>query len=363
VPSKKRTLSDHAERESLERRTIRAEASSAAARSDALAARKAVVETQAELDRVQRELDLHNRALARPVPKWMQRPPRDLKAHHATLVAFLSDAHFGEVVDADEMNGYNAYNLDIAERRLQRFFDRTILVARHYLSGVHYDGIVLAIGGDTVSGDIHDELTQTNELSTLETVEWSVPRLRAGVAKFAEEFGRIHIVAVPGNHGRREKQKVHKRRSASNADMHIARLLAQSFDDPTITFTVPRAIDVEFDVYSHRFSMEHGDQAKGGDGQVGALGPVKRLTLRKTQQTAEEGRPFDYLLVGHFHQYVPAASQGFVMNGSLKGYDEYARAWHYKPEPAQQALMVVVPEHGITMQTPVLCADRKREGW
>jgi hypothetical protein len=34
-----------------------------------------------------------------------------------------------------------------------------------------------------------------------------------------------------------------------------------------------------------------------------------------------------------------------------------------KPEPAQQALFVVDPEHGPTLHAPILLQDRKAEGW
>jgi hypothetical protein len=71
----------------------------------------------------------------------------------SALVAFFSDAHFGEVVQPGELGGYNAYDLAIAEKRTRMFFERTITVARHYLAGVEYDGIVLPLGGDLVSGD------------------------------------------------------------------------------------------------------------------------------------------------------------------------------------------------------------------
>jgi len=324
--------------------------------------RQELVKLREDLNEARAELELYQQEY-RTKPGWLK-PPEDTKEHHGTLLAFLSDTHLSEVVDPDEMGQYNAFNLAIAEKRLAQFFDRTILVARHYLAGVHYDGLVLALGGDLVSGDIHEELTETNECSTYEAVEWAVPRLRAGVEKLAEEVGRVHVVSAPGNHGRNTKTPRHKKRSVNNADSHIARLLAQHFEGQEgISFDVPKSMDVNFEIYGFRFTMEHGDQFKGGDGQVGALGPVKRGVLRKQQQAAEEERPFKYMLVGHFHQYVPAASQGFLMNGSLKGYDEYARAWHFKPEPAQQALAVVTPEHGITMQAPVLVQKRSDEDW
>ncbi len=303
-----------------------------------------------------------------PEPRWLAAPKPGTADHRATLVAFLSDLHAGEVVRPEEMGGYNAYNLKIADLRLKRFFSKTIDLARTYFAGVTYDGIVLALGGDLVSGDIHDELEQTNELSVLDTTLWVAPRLVAGIEKLAEEFGAVHVISAPGNHGRDSKKPRHKGRSAHNADTHIARMAAMFFagsnPSSSVTFDIPESFDVPFGVYDWRFNMEHGDNFKfSGTAEIGALGPVKRGTLRKANQHQQEGHPFHVNLVGHFHQYVPAPGQGFVMNGSIKGFDEYARGWHLKPEPAQQALMVISPEHGVTTQAPIILTDRAREKW
>lgn len=323
-----------------------------------------------ELEALERVYD--EALILTPEPGWLKPPKKKTKAdeHRGTLVAFLSDLHAGEVVNAEEMGGYNAYNLDIADRRLRRFFDKTTSLAREYLAGVSYDGIVLALGGDLVSGDIHDELEQTNELSVLDTTLWVAPRLVAGIERWAEEFGSVHIVSAPGNHGRDSKIPRHKGRSAHNADTHIAKMAAMSFarSNPagggSVTFDIPESFDVDFDVYGRRFTMEHGDNLRfSGTSEIGALGPVKRGSLRKARARLEEGRPFEVMLVGHFHQLVSAPSQGFVMNGSVKGFDEYARSWSLKPEPPQQALFVTTPEHGPTVHTPVLVMDRDKEGW
>jgi hypothetical protein len=75
----------------------------------------------------------------------------------------LSDTHFDEVVNPDEMEGLNAYNREIAMMRLEKWTQNVIKMARHYLSGVNYDGVVLILGGDIFSGDIHEELALTNE--------------------------------------------------------------------------------------------------------------------------------------------------------------------------------------------------------
>ncbi len=45
------------------------------------------------------------------------------------------------------------------------------------------------------------------------------------------------------------------------------------------------------------------------------------------------------------------------MNGSLKGYDEYAARSGFSFEVPRQALAIVTPERGITMQLPVYAED------
>jgi hypothetical protein len=52
-----------------------------------------------------------------------------------------------------------------------------------------------------------------------------------------------------------------------------------------------------------------------------------------------------------------------LINGSLKGYDEYAWNNSFSFEQPQQALFLVTPEHGASFHMPIRCMDRKAEGW
>lgn len=320
----------------------------------------AVVE---ERDRALVELDVMARA-SRQTPSWAK-VRKTTKDHYGTLLALFSDLHASEVVNSNEIDGYNKYNLAIAELRTERFFRRTIHVSRNYLAGVTYDGIYLALLGDLVSGDIHDELVETNECSTLETVFEVVPWLVKGIEMLADEFGKVHVVSSPGNHGRNSKKPRHKKRSANNADTLIARLVARDMSSSkNITFDIPQSSDVGYAIYDSVFTGEHGDNLRfNGTSEIGSIGPVKRGTGRMIRQAQELGKPFKYSTIGHFHQFVPAYTQGFVMNGSIKGYDEYAKDGKFAPEIAQQALMVVTPEHGITVTAPIFVADRDAEQW
>jgi hypothetical protein len=316
-----------------------------------------------DLEAARSALALAQSTAALRAPRWLT-PAKPKGGNRGTLVACFSDFHVGEVVEPAEMNGYNAYNPEIAEQRIRRYFERVVRVARHYLSGVTYDGIVLASLGDTISGDIHDEFRETNGLTNYEAVPFVVPLLEAGIGMLLEEFGRVHVVSVPGNHGRDSKKPTYKKRSAHNADTMVAKLVASRFDGVKgVTFDTAVGINVDFQVYGTRFRAEHGDEAKGGSGIQGALAPLTLMAHRSRKQAQAEGVPFDTMLVGHWHQYMSLISKGLVVNGAGKGYDEYARGKKFDPEPPQQALLLVTPEHGVGIQAPVFVGDRAKEKW
>lgn len=319
---------------------------------------------KAEAETLQR---IHDAAVTMtPKPDWLNPRSSPSGRRVATAIPFLSDFHAGEVVRPKEMGGSNAYNLRIAELRLHAFFVNTIELCRDWFTGYDYDGIAFPLGGDLVSGSIHDELRDTDELSVLDSTLWVAERLAAGINLWAEEFGKVHVIAVAGNHGRDSARPRYKGRANHNADIHIARIMARINADERVTYHIPETIDAQFSVYSTRFNLVHGEEysrTNPGTSEIGSLGPVKRGTMRSGRAKEAEGRPFDINLVAHNHQLVYAPSQGFVMNGSVVGYNEYARGLSLKPEPPQQALFIVDPEHGPTLHAPIHLMDRAAEGW
>jgi len=294
-------------------------------------------------------------------PQWLT-PKKAKTAHHATITTILSDTHFDEQVNPDEVGGVNAYSREIATLRLRRYFDGCVMIARTMMSGVTFDGAVCMLGGDLVSGDIHEELAQTNEDSTLGTVLYWSELIAAGIGQLADEFGKVHVPVVVGNHGRRTRKPRAKGRARDNFDWMIGMLVAREFRaDDRVTFDIPDAFYTQFDIYGTTYRLEHGDQASGGGGWMGPLGPIMRRQVKVEQQAQTLDSPFDHMVVGHYHTYVslPRAT----MNGSLKGVDEYALMGGFGTEDPQQAMWLTTPERGITMRAPVLCLDRKAEGW
>jgi hypothetical protein len=58
------------------------------------------------------------------------------------------------------------------------------------------------------------------------------------------------------------------------------------------------------------------------------------------------GQRFDHLLIGHWH--FSAMLPGVIVNGTLKGYDEFAaHVLRAKPAPPSQSMFFVHPRTGI----------------
>ena len=92
-------------------------------RAELRTAAEKVVAAQADADAAVKALSLYQRKYD-DRPRWLL-PPKGKAEDRGTLVAVLSDTHYGEVVLPAEVGGYNAYNLAIAEIRTERFFRRS----------------------------------------------------------------------------------------------------------------------------------------------------------------------------------------------------------------------------------------------
>jgi len=343
-----------------------------------------LVDANVELARVRRERDNATKEVARLTQQVesMQRaltfiehvehqhlqtiewatPKKPTSKAAATLMLMLSDLHLDEVVEPNEVEGLNAYNRTIARIRLERWCANVVKLSRHYLAGMKYDGCVVMLGGDIFSGDIHEELTETNEDTMLGSFMFWTEQIASALDRLGDEFRRVHVAGVVGNHGRTSRKPRAKLRARTNFDWLLAKQLQRHFiDDKRFTFNVPEATDALIRVYDSTHLLSHGDQTTGGGGIGGIYPPIMRMRARKAQRFLATGQTFDTLWIGHWHQYLPSPS--LIVNGSMKGVDEYAYVNNFGFEQPQQALAIVAPNKGITLQAPIFCADRKKEGW
>lgn len=318
----------------------------------------------ADLAELRKTLDLVQAiegAKTRP-PRWLAPPTRG--THHATVNLLITDTHFDEVVRPEEVDGLNAYNREIAELRLEAAFKGAWKLAKRYLSGVTYDGVCLMLGGDIFSGLIHEELRETNEADVIASVVHWIEPMVAGINLLAEEFKQVHVVGVPGNHGRNTRKPRFKGRATDNFDWLLYKLIARDFRKrEDVTVQVGNAMDAHVSVYDTRYLLTHGDQFKGGSGISGAMAPLMLGAHRKTRRQSTAGKPYDVLVAGHWHQEIALPAHGLMVGNCLKGTDEHSYGCNYPHTPPSQLLWITTPEHGVTWKAPVFVQDRKREKW
>lgn len=281
---------------------------------------------------------------ARPAA-WTLKPSAHSREHIPYL--FTSDFQIGEVIRAEETGHAHGYDVGLFKTRYRRLIETTIDLCLTHQSGWTYPGMVYARGGDTISGAIHDELLETDEVTPIEAVEIAFEEEAAGILKLADAFGRVDVKCVPGNHDRDTRKPQSKKAGAHSYERLITYMLQREFrHDDRVTFQTSLSPDVYFAIYNTRILLTHGDKigSRGGQGFVGPAATIMRGAQKVILEQQNLGRPVDEVHMGHFHT---ALELGYALaNGCLPGYSEYAKMNRLRPEAPSQWLGFYHPRYG-----------------
>lgn len=275
------------------------------------------------------------------VPDWVVREPAGSKGH-SIIGCLVSDMHMGESIEADEILGINRFDPDICRKRMKRYFESASIIGQRWASDTDCEGVLLALAGDLISGDIHEELRITNALTSHEQVQAAVEVIEAGINILLETYGRVHVVGVPGNHGRTTIRSTAKLYARLSYDTHIIAILAAHFkDNPNVTFQYGSSKDQLTPIFGRTVLTTHGDKigTRGGMGFAGPMLPIVRGSKKIEAQQASIGRRADLIQFGHYHT---TGNPGNILaNGSVPGYSEYADDLRAVVEPPQQWLYLL----------------------
>ena len=264
----------------------------------------------------------------------------------------LSDFHWGERVFPKQVNHVNEFTIAIARERLKYCTETAIHLCRILDREMRYPGIVVPLGGDMVSGAIHEELRASNEIPTMPTVLDLVDNLVPTIKTLADTFGAVFLPCVSGNHGRDTMKIYAKGRNHTSFDWLLYQFLARAMaHDKRVTFYIPEASDAAYRIYGYSYLLTHGDQFRGGDGMIGALGPILRGDHKKRSRNAQVGMDYDTMVMGHWHQRIML--NRVIVNSCLKGYDEYAFTNNFPFEQPSQNMWITHPRYGVTYSMPI----------
>lgn len=289
-------------------------------------------------------------------PEWLTQEPG--KSSSGIPLICLNDWHWGETVDPDQVGGINRFNRTVARQRVQTLFHTVNDLCFNHMTNPNYPGAVVTILGDMITGCIHDDLRETNDGPLMWSIAEVENHIIALLRGWADKFGKLAVICVPGNHGRNTPKPRTNNRVYESYEWliycHIEKFFAE---DPRVTVYVPNEVDAHFSIFGHRFMATHGDTlgVKGGDGFIGALGPIARGTLKVGSQQRSAGRDFDTLIIGHFHIYLPRGDAVPVLvSPCLIGHSMYGHLQlRVRASRPAQALSFVHYKHGFTAQWPM----------
>lgn len=278
---------------------------------------------------------VHSAAAHAPVILTPSARPKSGK-RIADPVFMISDTHYGEVVTRAGTLGLNEYNLEIARARQAKCWDNFLWLRRDMARTQSCDNTYLAINGDIVTGIIHPELRETNEVGMRGQCDFAVEVLAPGILAMADATpGVLHIGLIGGNHGRGTlKQQVKNGTEHSYEHIGVYDQLRRLIGDRRgkIAWHCPAAERLMMVIHGRRVSQQHGTMIRSSGGIGGPLVPMTRWVTRDAMA--------DLYLFGHFHE---ADAYGRVIkNGSLIGDSDYSRWLGVDPNvpPAQVAFVI-----------------------
>jgi len=285
------------------------------------------------------------------VPTW-QVPANCTKSQPEIPTLFTSDFQAGEVIRSAELDFPNDYNPDIFRERYRRLIKTSVKLLEREDPQMRYPGFVYLRGGDAVSGDIHADLSETQDTVPTEQTQMVAEEEIRGLEELLRAVPKITVYSVPGNHDRTTFKPRAKRFVALSYD-YLAIWAIESYfkakGETRITFCAPPSGDAYYSIFNTPYLLTHGDRigSRGGQGFIGSSGTIARGIHKVRAQYARMGKPISYVLTGHFH--VAMQLPNGIANGCLAGFSEYAKSeLRAEPEPPTQTMWWTHPKWGLT---------------
>ena len=202
-----------------------------------------------------------------------------------------------------------------------------------------------------ISGNIHEELAESNESPVSDQLVRMAHIMVDVIGSLSEVFPEVEVIVMPGNHPRLSKKPRHKRKY-DNLE-YIMGEMVKAIVAPieNVEVIVPKDLIYVHDIMGHKVGMTHGDGYKSTSFAGIPFYGLARKRAAFQEGLKELGMPLvDMLVMGHFHQLLwwPGRGCDLIVNGSVKGPDEYAFDTMHAGDEAQQALITMNRKHGIT---------------
>lgn len=279
--------------------------------------------------------------------------PRTKTRSESTAFALFSDLHIEEVVEKHKVDGLNHYTPEIGKVRAARFFELVVRMVRKERGDVDIHHLVLWLGGDFFSSNLHEELPVACAFPPMVAAKFSLDIIIGGIDYILTELPdiRLSIPTSVGNHSRITDKVYHNSEQEHSIEWLMYNWLASHYrNEKRVTVQVAQGANTYVDVYGYKVRFAHGHVGlKYNAGLAGIHGPLRK----KLEQVWNKQVNAYITCIGHYHQYIPSSrSSRYIVNGSVIGTSPYGMQFGH--EDPTQAFFLINREKGITVQIPLL---------
>lgn len=265
----------------------------------------------------------------------------------ATAVVLASDWHVEEKVVPEKVNFKNEYTLPIAKIRAEEFFTNTLKLINLHRNVIKIDTLVLALLGDFITGNIHEELLANCSLPPVKAMIYAQNLLISGVQYLLDNSDlKLVIPCHVGNHPRITKKVYLTEEQGNSLEYYMYYVMANHFrNEKRIEWQISESHFSFVDVYRWKLCFHHGHFVKYSGGVGG-------LTVPMLRSIGQWDLKADIYCNGHYHTRFDG--DFFLSNGSNIGYGCSSIAFKGREAPPSQWFFLVDKKRGKTVTTPIL---------
>lgn len=270
-----------------------------------------------------------------------------------TIVLMISDIQAGTYVSKESTGGLNEYNWEILERQFDAlYYGLEEIVIRHKMVAP-IKNLHIHLLGDIIEGwDIFKGQTQNIDRNVADQLLGIMDLIVDFLDRCRALFEHIHIVGVPGNHGRigTRGENPHY----VNYDYIVYKLVEKALKNyPEFTWQITKSWWQIDTIYGYNFLMFHGDDIRAWQG-IPYYG-IDRAAKNYRELLELMDLKYDYMEIGHFHTQaeLPGVTTEKFINGCWPGGSIYAMKGLVTSSVPVQKLFAVHPKQGVTYRYPI----------
>lgn len=273
--------------------------------------------------------------------------PKSKAKINRALNLTLSDLHFGSDVGKEE-TGFLTYGKKEEARRISAVIKQTIDYKPQYRKNTELHVNLL---GDIIQNKLHDK---EDAAPIAEQVCRAIHLLSQAFAHLAENFPKVFIHCVTGNHGR-NTERHHSRANSGKWDSLetiIYYSVKSSLDSyKNLIFNIPKTPFVMYESLGHKVFATHGDNVLnvGNPGKSLNIGRLESQINRINASLVDEDE-IKVVVVGHTHcssvSKLPCGTN-VITNGCLLPVDAYAVSLGFLENTASQTLFEMTEQYAM----------------